>query len=176
MEQRRQIRADYDDRTVVVYQAYSDEIAEPALAAGTFVPPFKPGRMTWVKPSFLWMAYRCGWARKPGQERVLAVRVLREAFDEAVRSAVPSREVVRGKPEIRVQWDPERGLRHEALEQRSLQLGLGGDASRRYVEEWITGLVDVTGVMRRVGAAVAAGELELARELLPVERVYPLEV
>lgn len=175
MEHRR-IRADFDERTLVVYQAYSPEIAEPALAAGTFVPPFKPGRMTWVKPSFLWMAYRCGWARKAGQERVLAVRVLREPFDAAVLAAVPSREVVRGKPEIRVQWDPERGLRHEALGHRSLQLGLAGEASRRYVEEWITGLTDVTGLMRRVGAAVAAGELELARELLPVERVYPLEV
>src|SRR4051812_17137799 len=37
-------------------------MAEPALSAGTFVPPFKAGRMTWIKPSFLWMMYRSGWA------------------------------------------------------------------------------------------------------------------
>ena len=69
----RQVRAKHDDETLVVYQAYSPQIAAPAVAAGTFVAPFKRDRMTWIKPSFLWMMYRCGWATKPGQERVLAV-------------------------------------------------------------------------------------------------------
>ena len=69
----RQIRAVYTAETITVYQAYPPEIAEAALAAGRFVPPFKRDRMTWIKPSFLWMMYRCGWATKPGQERVLAV-------------------------------------------------------------------------------------------------------
>jgi hypothetical protein len=44
-----------------VYQAYSPHIAHAAIAAGTFVTPFKQGRMTWIKPSFLWMMYRSGW-------------------------------------------------------------------------------------------------------------------
>ncbi|MEU0500901.1 DUF4291 family protein [Nocardia sp. NPDC005998] len=65
--------ASYDDSTVVVYQAYSPHIAEPALAAATFVSPFKRERMTWIKPSFLWMMYRCRWVGNPGRERVLAV-------------------------------------------------------------------------------------------------------
>ena len=59
---------------LTVYQAYPPEIADAAVAAGRFVPPFKRERMTWIKPSFRWMMYRCGWATKPGQERVLAVR------------------------------------------------------------------------------------------------------
>jgi Domain of unknown function (DUF4291) len=63
----RQARAVFEESTIVVYQAYSPEIAEPSLAAGTFVPPFGMSRMTWIKPSFLWMAYRSGWASKPGQ-------------------------------------------------------------------------------------------------------------
>ena len=62
--QRREVRAVYDAETIRVYQAYSDEIADAALAAGTFVAPFKRDRMTWIKPSFLWMMYRSGWARK----------------------------------------------------------------------------------------------------------------
>jgi hypothetical protein len=37
--------------------------------------------MTWIKPSFLWMMYRCGWATKPGQERVLAIQITREGFE-----------------------------------------------------------------------------------------------
>jgi len=56
----RQIRALFSARTVTVYQAYAPEIADPALVAGTFVPPFRLGRMTWIKPSFLWMMYRSG--------------------------------------------------------------------------------------------------------------------
>ncbi len=72
----RQIRAVFDAETITVYQAYSPAIAAPALAAQTFVAPFKRERMTWIKPSFLWMMYRCGWASKPGQERVLAVRII----------------------------------------------------------------------------------------------------
>jgi hypothetical protein len=73
----RQIRALFDDETIAVYQAYAPEIAEPALAAGTFVPPFGLNRMTWIKPSFLWMAYRSGWATKPGQTRVLRIHLKR---------------------------------------------------------------------------------------------------
>ena len=80
----RQIRARYDSETVRVYQAYRPEIADAAVAAGRFVPPFSLDRMTWIKPSFLWMMYRCGWATKPGQERVLAVDITREGFEWAL--------------------------------------------------------------------------------------------
>jgi hypothetical protein len=69
----RQIRAVYDAETVTVYQAYDPAIAASALRAQTFVAPFERDRMTWIKPSFLWMMYRCGWASEPGQTRVLAI-------------------------------------------------------------------------------------------------------
>jgi hypothetical protein len=56
----RQVRAVFDPETVIVYQAYRHAFADAALAAGTFVAPFSMNRMTWIKPSFLWMMYRCG--------------------------------------------------------------------------------------------------------------------
>lgn len=80
----RQVRALFTEHTITVYQAYPAEIAEPALAAATFVSPFKVGRMTWIKPSFLWMMYRSGWATKAGQEKVLAIEVTREGFEWAL--------------------------------------------------------------------------------------------
>ncbi|MFJ8964097.1 DUF4291 domain-containing protein [Lentzea sp. NPDC102401] len=166
----REIRADYDDQSIVVYQAYSPAIADPAVAAQRFVPPFKAERMTWIKPSFLWMMYRCGYARKEGQERVLAVRITRAGFDWAVSNAVESS--VRGKPSVRVQWDPERGLNHEALEHRSIQIGLTREASAMYVNEWITSITDVTALAREVHGKVRALDLDGARALLPVERPY----
>ncbi|HEY0697682.1 MAG TPA: DUF4291 family protein, partial [Micromonospora sp.] len=80
----RQIRAVHTDETITVHQAYPPEIALPALTAGRFVPPFKRERMTWIKPSFLWMMYRCGWGDKPGQEHVLAVEITRVGFEWAL--------------------------------------------------------------------------------------------
>ncbi|MFD5828221.1 DUF4291 domain-containing protein [Lentzea sp. NPDC060358] len=169
MEQR-EIRADYDDQSIVVYQAYSPAIADPAVAAQRFVPPFKMERMTWIKPSFLWMMYRCGYARKEGQERVLAVRITREGFDWAVAHAVSSR--IPGKPSVRVQWDPERGLHHEALPHRSIQIGLTREAVEKYVHEWTIAITDVTPLARQVHEKVLAHDLDGARALLPPERPY----
>jgi Domain of unknown function (DUF4291) len=170
----KEVRADYDDRHITVYQAYSPAIALPALHAGTFVPPFKPDRMTWVKPSFLWMMYRCGWGEKEGQEHVLAISITRTGFETALRSAVLSHDRTVRKPEVRVQWDPERDLHLNPLDHRSLQLGLGGGSSVRYVREWITGIADVTALAREVHGLVRAGLLEKAKALLPAERPYPL--
>src|SRR5688500_10455476 len=78
MTPRYQIRADHDETTIVVYQAYRPGIANAAVRAGRFVEPFSRSRMTWIKPSFAWMMHRCGWATKPGQEHVLALRITRE--------------------------------------------------------------------------------------------------
>ncbi|MGQ0840452.1 DUF4291 domain-containing protein [Actinokineospora sp.] len=182
----RQIRACYGDETIRVYQAYPPAIADAALDAGTFVPPFKRERMTWIKPSFRWMAYRCGWAGKAGQERVLAIDVTRAGFHWALRHAALSHfdPAVHDDPDawaaqvtaspVRVQWDPERDLHHRPLDHRSIQIGLRGAAVQRYVRQWITGIADVTGVMHEIGAHVAAGRDEAARALLPAERPYPL--
>ena len=80
MPSEREIRADYDRDTIVIYQAYSPAIADAALKAGRFVPPFSFHRMTWIKPSFLWLMHRSNWGQKSGQERVLA------RADQAVRA------------------------------------------------------------------------------------------
>jgi hypothetical protein len=182
----REVRALHTATTIRVYQAYSPEIGDAALRAGTFVAPFKRARMTWIKPSFLWMAYRCGWGRKPGQERVLGIDITRAGFEWALRNAALShpdpalhsddaewRTQVHTRP-VRVQWDPERNLRHGALTHRSIQIGLSGAAVDNYVDEWITAIVDVTPTMREIGTLVQAGDLDAAGALLPAERPYPL--
>jgi hypothetical protein len=182
----REIRASFTDSTITVYQAYSPVIAEPALAAGRFVAPFKRGRMTWIKPSLLWMAYRCGWATKPGQERVLGIEITRAGFDWALAHACLSHfepgtytdhddwVARRGTTPVRIQWDPERGLHHEPLAHRSIQVGLGGEAAERYVDGWIVSINDVTQLMRQLDATVAQGRLDEARRLLPEEVPYPI--
>src|SRR5262245_34865175 len=88
MPRHREIRADFDRDTIVVYQAYGPAIADAALRAQTFVPPFSFQRMTWIKPSFLWLMQRSNWGQKSGQERVLAVRIRRTGWEKALSLAV----------------------------------------------------------------------------------------
>src|SRR6476659_6077230 len=84
------ILAQFDDESVVVYQAYRPAIGRFAAEHGYFGGEFSLSRMSWIKPNFLWMMYRSGWGTKSGQEVTLAVRLRREAFDEILRLAVPS--------------------------------------------------------------------------------------
>ncbi len=72
-----EIRADYDARGITIYQAYGAAIALPAIREQRFVSPFSLARMTWIKPSFLWLMERSNWAQKSGQEFVLGVRISR---------------------------------------------------------------------------------------------------
>ncbi|MFJ4688448.1 DUF4291 domain-containing protein [Streptomyces sp. NPDC088789] len=180
------IRARHTDTTLTVYQAYHPAIGVPAARTGRFPATWKRDRMTWIKPSFLWMMYRCGWGTKADQGTVLAVEISREGFLWALRNACLSHHV----PELhgdqaawkarlrevsaRVQWDPERDLHLRPLAHRSLQLGLAGEATRRYADEWIVGIEEVTSLAAEVRALVRAGEIERAKELLPDERAYPV--
>ena len=180
----RQIRAGQTGTTVRVYQAYSPEIADAALEKQTFVAPFKRDRKTWIKPSFRWMAYRCGYGRKPGQERILAITITRDGFEWALAHAALSKprrdqdnaawkQQLKTSP-VRIQWDPERDLDHTALNFRAIQIGLSGEAVDRYVDEWITTIADVTPVMRDISGLLATGRLPEAVKLVPHEPPYPL--
>jgi hypothetical protein len=182
----KQVRGVYTAEAIIVYQAYAPEIALPALADGRFVAPFKRERMTWIKPSFLWMMYRCGWGFKPGQEHVLAIEITRSGFEWALSHAClshydadrhASRQAwsaqLRASP-VRVQWDPERSLSLGPLPQRSLQVGLSGEAVDRYVDDWIVGITDVTPTAHAIRDLLRGGDEGAAAALLPRERPYPL--
>jgi len=181
----RAVRAVYDDDTITVYQAYRKEIAIPAVKHQKFVSPFKIERMTWIKPSFLWMMYRCGWAQKEGQEHVLAIKIKREGFQWALNNSClshfvadihPSREECQEslkKAPVRIQWDPERSIRLGKLEYRSIQIGLTGEAVHKYVNEWIVSITDITPLCKEIHALVSE-DVEEAIKLLPKERLYPL--
>lgn len=62
------VLAQFTDREVVVYQAYTPAIGVFAAEHNYFGGNFNFERMSWVKPSFTWMAHRCDWATKPFQE------------------------------------------------------------------------------------------------------------
>jgi hypothetical protein len=173
----RQIRADYDARTIVVYQAYPPAIADPALQAQRFVPPFSFRRMTWIKPSFLWLMHRSNWARKPGQERVLAVRISRAGWDEALARGVltTADPAALAGAAVHVQWDPERSPRGAALNHYSIQIGVGRTLIKTFADQWITGVTDTTPRVRQIAQLVRAGQAGRIERLLPPERPYPVQ-
>ena len=178
------IRAVYTEDTIRVYQAYNKDIASEAVQNGTFGEKFKLDRMTWIKPSFLWMMYRCGWGTKENQEHILAIDMKREAFDFIVQNAVIStynsnmdisyeewKEQIK-KSDIRCQWDPERDLYGQPLGYRSIQLGLRGEAVRKYVNEWIVDITDITDYVKKLKMQKDAKNDISA--LLPKEEIYTI--
>jgi hypothetical protein len=179
-----QIRAVYDAKNIRVYQAYNDEIADAALLHGRFVsPPFKMNRMTWIKPSFLWMMYRSGWGYKDqGQRRILAIDITREGFTWALEHSSPSHPEpwmnkedwarLKDRSPVRIQWDPERNLRLEPLSYRCIQIGLSKAAVELYVTKWTRRITDVTPLAHTIHALLLQEEFKLAESLLPLERPY----
>ncbi len=183
----RQIRAVYNEKTIRIYQAYSHPIAEAALKAGIFVtPPFKMDRMTWIKPSFLWMMYRAGWAEKIGQERILAIDITRDGFEWALDHSCLSHFEsgiynsheewlgVKKNAPVRIQWDPERDISLNKLGYRSIQIGLSREASKQYVNEWIMGLKEITPLCIKIRKTLKDKDITKAMKMLPKEEIYPL--
>jgi len=178
----RHILAQYDDESVVVYQAYRPAIGNFAAAHGYFGGEFSLGRMSWIKPNFLWMMYRSGWGSKEGQEVVLAIRLRRSAFDEILSQAVHSSFVPDGyalrsewqemvkTSDVRLQWDPDHAPSGAKEERRAIQLGLRGEVLRRYAREWIVDIQDVSGFVAEQRESLSAFE----NLRTPAERVYPI--
>ena len=182
----KQIRAVYDEQTITVYQAYREDIATPAVANQKFVPPFKMERMTWIKPSFLWMMYRAGWATKEGQEHILAIKIKREGFEWALTNCCLShfdsslfstqeewKTKLQNSP-VRLQWDPEKDIHLQNLNYRSIQIGLTGAAVKHYVNDWIVAIDDITPICRQIHTLILDKKIEEAKSLLPLENIYPL--
>lgn len=180
------IRASYSSETVRVYQAYSDIIADTALEKQKFQsPPFKMNRMTWIKPSFLWMMYRSGWGHKDAdQSRILAVDISRTGFEWALANGCLSHQDssmteeqwknLKENTPVRIQWDPERDLLSNPLSERTIQIGLSKIAIELYVKEWTRKITDITEFSHQIRHLVLSDKLDAARELLPKEIPYPI--
>eukprot|EP01063_Lacrimia_lanifica_P039204 TRINITY_DN8556_c0_g1_i1.p1 TRINITY_DN8556_c0_g1~~TRINITY_DN8556_c0_g1_i1.p1 ORF type:complete len:238 (+),score=76.56 TRINITY_DN8556_c0_g1_i1:66-779(+) len=196
----REIRAVHTEDTVRVYQAYSDEIAEKAVAANSFEAPRAAGvwsaaRMTWIKPSALWMAYRCGWSmlKDARQARVLALDVSRTGLEALLMQAHLShgsaaRPECKASPVV-VQWDPERGFDPDAPAKqvltravtgvRSIQIGLRGAGSAALLDPtFVRRITDVTSDFRAACKALQTGDVPAAKAALwqGEAKEAPLEV
>lgn len=180
----RQIRAIHDDNFVRVYQAYNRDIADAAVEANSFRAPLANGswlasRMTWIKPSAVWMGYRCGWScfKDRNQSRVLALDVSRPRLEALLLSARLSLGHTACKNgEVVVQWDPERVMAPQGKREvytrpvagtRSIQIGLRRGASDKLLDpNFVLRITDVTAQFRAAAKALVAGDVDAAAAAL----------
>ncbi|MDZ7964742.1 MAG: DUF4291 domain-containing protein [Nostoc sp. DedSLP03] len=180
-ENGRHILAQYDDHSIVVYQAYRPAIGNFAATYGHFGGDFSFERMSWIKPNFLWMMYRSGWGTKNGQEVVLAIWIKRSAFDEILATAVHSSYIPELYPEksvwqkalkrsqVRLQWDPDHHPSGTKLARRAIQLGLRGEVLAAYAKDWIVNIEDISDFVQKQRQNIKSDCAEL---ITPQERVY----
>jgi hypothetical protein len=178
------IVAHQSETQVVVYQAYNPTIARFAVENQYLGGPgFSYGRMSWIKPNFLWMMYRCGWASN--QERVLALWLDKNAFEEILKQAAFST-FTAGRYEseeawkqelatknVRLQWDPDHSPYGGRLIRRAMQLGLKNDTLEQFGKHQVKRIEDLTDFVHQQKVHVDNRQLELLR--VPQERVYPVK-
>ena len=180
----RSILAQYDERQITVYQAYRPALGNFAVQYQYFGGEFQLDRMSWIKTSFFWMMYRSGWGTKPGQEVVLAIHILREAFESILLGAVHStfqKEIygtydvwkrLLAQSEVRLQWDPDHSPYGGKIARRAIQIGLRGSFLARYAREWIVEIDDISEFVREQREYVIKRQLD--KLVTPKETVYPL--
>lgn len=179
----RHILAQTTDDLIVVYQAYKERTATYTVRNQKLGgPEYSFNRMSWIKPNFLWMMYRSGWASKEGQERVLAFWIGKAFFDRMLSQAVPSSFSAEhyqhidawkkdlDQSEVRLQWDPDHDPSGKPLQRRAIQLGLKGAALKEFATSAIRQVEDITPFVAMQSEKItstAYNEL-----IVPIERVY----
>lgn len=171
------------DESIVVYQAYNKQIAEYATSnqklGGNH---FSYNRMSWIKPNFLWMMFRCGWAEKENQENVIAILIKKSDFETILDNAVYSsfqEDIYQSREkwqreleqkEVRLQWDPDHDPFGNKQERRAIQLGLKGNILKTFGEEMIQKIDNITDFVKTQKQFVTKNEIE--NLVVPTEKPY----
>ena len=186
MPQKFEIRADYNRETITVYQAYNKQIALPAIENNRFESPFSFHRMTWIKPSFLWLMERSNWGQKSNQEFTLAIKIKRSGWEKALSLAVltsPKRHVYASgweweqqfnQAKVHLQWDPERSIRGAKLPYQSIQVGISRYLIDEFVQDWIVEIKDYSPLAAKIHQLCKKGKFDQAKRHLPTEKLYPI--
>ena len=177
------ILAQQTNDTIIVYQAFNPFIANYATEHQQFGgSAYSFNRMSWIKPNFLWMMYRCGWALKENQQHVLAIWIKTTDFDFILSQAAYSsykEGIYANRDEwkkhleetaVRLQWDPDHDPHGKPLERRAIQLGMKGDVLKTFCTEMILKIEDITPFVKQQYQYIANYELD--KLSVPQERVY----
>ncbi|MCM1508133.1 MAG: DUF4291 domain-containing protein [Ruminococcus flavefaciens] len=183
MEYIKEVFASYNRKYIRIYQAYNSVIANEAVRLQNFGDSFNTNRMTWIKPSFLWLMYRSNWGTKKNQECILAIDVHRDFFDRMLERAIltsPDSKIFDGNEwekqfkstAVYCQWDSDRSLGGNPLNRGAVQLGIKGEALSDFLENGIYKIEDLTPTVRKWNERRKKRQLSITE--LPSEKIYPV--
>ena len=177
------ILAQQTENELLVYQAFNHQISNFAIENQKFGGNhYSHSRMSWIKPNFLWMMYRCGWAAKENQERVLGIWIKKEGFLKILEAAVYSsyqediyltRENWKKELEqkaVRLQWDPDHDIYGEKQERKAMQLGLKDEILAQFNQEMISEIMDMTPFVKEQYSKIQKNEIDLLE--VPFESIF----
>ena len=180
--QGRHILAQYDDATIIVYQAYSSDIGHFAVTRQQFGGAFNYARMSWIKTTFLWLMYRSRWGVKENQQIILALRLRREFFEILLAQAVSTtwerqrfatQEAwanAASRSPVRVQWDPDYDPWGQPVQRRAIQIGQKGTVLEAFGQRELLEVLDISAFVAEQRVHLTA--VDGAALLTPRERVY----
>jgi Domain of unknown function (DUF4291) len=181
----KQVIAQTDGENMIVYQAFNPRITDYAVAHQQFGgPDYSFSRMSWIKPGFLWMMYRAGWAAKEDQQRILAITVpithfktiLQQAtlssFDSQLYAAEANWKSALAATEVRLQWDPDHDPYGNKQERKAIQIGLKGECLKNFCTKWLVKIEDITDFVKQEHEKLLKDQL--ADLLVPIEDVLDL--
>lgn len=172
--------------TITVYQAFNPAIVSYAVAQQQFGgAQYSFNRMSWIKPGFLWMMHRAGWATKENQQRIVAVSLpvvrFKEILQQATISAYDARffaHQAAWKAELaatgaRLQWDPDHDPLGNKQARKAIQLGMKGSLLKQFCTEWIVKIEDITGFVQQQYTKLQRGAVDDLD--LPYEEIIDLQ-
>ena len=168
----KQIIAHKENEAIIVYQAFNAQIAQHAIAHQQFGgSAYSFNRMSWIKPGFLWMMHRAGWAYKPQQEHILALTlplvhfktILSQAtvssYDDSLFNTHDTWRNELAKTEVRLQWYPDHDPLGNKQERKAIQIGMKGTLLKKFCTEWLIKIEDITDFAREQFEKVKNGHI-----------------
>ena len=166
------ITAHQNEDSLIVYQAFNSKIADYAVENQKFGGiNYSFDRMSWIKPNFLWMMYRSGWAAKENQERILAISISKAFFISLLKegeltsfaqSNYEEEEKWKAnlnKSKVRIQWDPHHDPFGTKLERKAIQIGVKGELLKEFGTNKVNFIEDITHFVKRQRLYLNKGEI-----------------
>ena len=169
----KQIIGNKEEDNIIVYQAYNAEIVSYAIKHQKFGGnAYSFNRMSWIKPSFLWMMYRAGWGSKENQQNILAKTLPITHFKKTIlkqatitsydKTLFSSEEQWKSglNTEVRLQWDPDHDPHGNKQERKAIQIGMKGNVLKQFCTKWIIKIEDITKFVKQEHEKLLNNDLE----------------
>ena len=74
--------------------------------------------------------------------------------------------------EVRCQWDPDKDIYGNPIGRREIQLGIKGEMVKKYINDWIVNITDITDRVIKMRNSIQNGTF--SESMLPQEKKYIL--